>query len=108
MDTFKSEGNVLEYTAPAGGVTSGVPVVIGDVTVIPAVTVAVGVKFNGAAEGIYEVPKTNPEVWAEGETLYWDGGTGKMTNVAGALKKAGVVADAALSAATVGNCKLER
>lgn len=108
MKTFIQEGNVMTFTAPAGGVVSGVPVIIGDLTVIPAVTAAVGVEFEGAVEGVYEVPKLAPQVWAEGETLYWDPAGPSATNVAGSLIKMGVVAKAAVSAATVGNCKLER
>jgi predicted RecA/RadA family phage recombinase len=108
MKTGIQVGNILSLTAPAGGVVSGVPVIINDITVVPATDAAVGLPFEGAVEGVYEVPKTTPEVWAEGEKIYWDPGTSKATNVVGALFKMGVVAKAAVSAATVGNVKLER
>lgn len=49
------------------------------------------------------VDKTTSQVWTAGEALYWDSGTSKFTNVPNGTPVVGVVAAAALSAATVGD-----
>jgi predicted RecA/RadA family phage recombinase len=41
---------------------------------------------------IARIPKTVAEVWAQGQQLYYDPGTGFVTNVAGALSRCGVSA----------------
>jgi len=108
MNTYKQKGNVLSLIAPGGGVTSGVPVIIEDMTVIPATTAAAAAEFEGAVEGVYEVPKTAAETWKAGEILYWDSGTGFATNVAGALFKMGLASAPVAATIALGNCKLER
>ena len=65
MNNYQQPGDVLELTAPAGGVTSGVPVQIGQLLVIPAVTVAATVAFNGQVVGVFKaMPKaTGANFW---------------------------------------------
>ena len=52
------DGNVLTLIAPAGGVQSGVPAVIGDLVVVPLVDAAEGEPFAGklAASGACPLP----------------------------------------------------
>lgn len=69
---FSQSGDVLEFTAPSGGVTNGVPVLIGGIYVVPTLTVAAGVRFNGWTEGAWTLPKTSGETWTEGQPAYWD------------------------------------
>lgn len=69
---FFQEGEFLEFTAPAGGVTAGVPVLIGGFFVIPEVTAAAGARFNGGVEDAWILNKPSGEVWVEGQPVYWD------------------------------------
>jgi predicted RecA/RadA family phage recombinase len=65
-------GDVLTFVAPTGGVTSGVPVLIGGNFVIPVVTALVGVSFEGMIVGAHSMPKTASQAWAVGQRIAWD------------------------------------
>lgn len=84
MVTFRSIGDVVELTAPAGGVTKDVPVQIGQLIVIPTVSADATVKFNGITRGVVSgLTKVGSQAWTEGEVIYWDAETDKLTDVAG-------------------------
>lgn len=99
---FSQEGEVLEFTAPTGGVTDGVPVLIGGFFVIPTVTVAATVRFNGWVSGAWSLPKTTGETWTEGQPAYWDSAGLKITTDASLGLPIGAVVIAAASADTTG------
>lgn len=107
MQNYYKSGRVLTFTAPAGGVTSGTPVLIGSLVVIPAASAAVGLQFEGETEGVFTVPKTAGAAWAEGQVLYWDSTAGSFATAPSATaRRAGAAAAAALSADTTGKVRL--
>ena len=80
--SYKSEGALLSFTAPGGGVTLNTPVLIGSVLVIPAVTAAASATFTGSIGGAWTgIAKATGEAWSEGEPLYWDDGNSRCTTV---------------------------
>ncbi len=97
---FLQPGCVLELTAPTGGVVSGTPILIGSYFVIPLVTAAATVRFNGQLDGVWTLPKTTSEVWAEGESVYWDAANSKLSTDPSLGLPVGAVHIAALSADT--------
>jgi predicted RecA/RadA family phage recombinase len=107
MNNFIQPGNVLELTAPSGGVTSGTPVQIGQLVVIPAVTAAEGVRFSGQLVGVFTLAKATGQAWDEGEILYFDAGNDRFTTVATGNLQAGCAAAAAESADTTGSVRLD-
>lgn len=72
MKNSIQEGEVLELTAPVGGVVSGKPYMIGALLVIACVSALAGAKFNGATEGVFKFTKAGALVLAEGDTVKWD------------------------------------
>jgi predicted RecA/RadA family phage recombinase len=66
------KGDVLTLIAPAGGVVSGVPVVIGSLFVVPAVTAVETAPFSGDVVGVFELPKLSTAVLAAGTKVSWD------------------------------------
>lgn len=108
MKNFVGPGDMMNFTAPGGGVTAGVAVLIGGQVVIPAVTAAATVVFAGATTGIFSgLIKTAGSPWAEGQTLYFDSATGGFTTAQSATaRRAGIAAAAALSGDTTGTVKL--
>ena len=64
--TFKQPGDVMELVAPGGGVTVDTPVLIGSVFVIPQVTAAVGVSFNGFVVGVHVLSTPSAPAWSAG------------------------------------------
>lgn len=79
MRNFIQPGNVLELTAPSGGVVSGTAYKIGQLLVVAQVSAAEGAKFSAVVEGVVELPKTSAQAWAEGAAIYWDPSPGEAT-----------------------------
>lgn len=92
MKNFVQPGEAVEYTAPNGGVTSGVPVQIGQLLVIATVTAAAGARFNGLISGVISYAKAGSQAWAEGAIVYWDANPGVFTTVAAGNLQAGTAA----------------
>lgn len=51
---FVKEGNTITCVAPAGGVIAGVLILIGSLPVVPSITAAEGVEFEGHTVGVWE------------------------------------------------------
>lgn len=104
--TYLGPGDTLEFTAPSGGVTAGVPVLIGDTLVVPTSSVAQGLPFRGKSTGLHTVPKAGSQAWSEGVVVYWDNTAKNFTTTATANRRAGIAAAAAQSSDTTGVVKL--
>ena len=80
---YKSEGAVLELTAPSGGVTKDVGYVIGGAFVVAQNTAAETAKFRGLRVGKVTLPKAThatDKAFVEGEIVYWDNGSNKRVD----------------------------
>ena len=110
MKTFVQPGESIEFTAPVGGVTSGVGVLIGDLLVIATVTADADARFNGLVEGVVSHAKAASQAWAEGVGVYWDNAAKAFTTTAAGNKFAGyaVVATGAGAGETTGVVLLAR
>jgi len=102
------EGEFLGFTAPTGGVTAGVPVLIGGLFVIPTSSATVGVVFQGATDDVWNLTKNAGETWTEGEGVYWDVANLRGTTDSSAGLPIGVAADTggAASAAVLAAVRL--
>lgn len=94
MINFIQPGDVLDFTAPAGGVVSGTPVLIGALLVVPQVTAAATVLFAGVVVGVVSAPKAASQAWTEGAIVYWDDTAKVFTTAAAGNTRAGVAAEA--------------
>lgn len=107
MKNYIQPGEALDFTAPAGGVVSGTPVLISSLVVVPQVTAAAGAKFAGVTEGVCDLPKAAGAAWVEGQVLYFDSATSSFATVPSATaRRAGAAVLAALAADVVGRVKL--
>ena len=109
MRTFVQPGESVEFTAPSGGVVSGVGVQIGQFFVIATVTAAEGARFNGLCEGVVTHAKPGSQAWAEGAAIFWDEGAKLMTTVSAGNLQIGVAAAAVGSGVseTTGTVRLD-
>src|SRR3954469_2745303 len=89
---WKSNGEVIEFTAPAGGVVSGTCVKIGDILVLAITTAAAGAKLQGRRNGVIDHAKLAAQAWTEGQQINWDDPNKRFTNVTTGNFKAGVAA----------------
>lgn len=107
MNDFVKPGIVVTYTAPGGGVVSGALVRIGTLLVVAANTVAAGLPFEGATQGVFFLPKIAGVAWTEGAMLYHDSAANNIgTVVSATTMRVGCAAVAALIGDTVGYVRL--
>src|SRR5678815_5479560 len=103
---FIQPGDVMEFVAPTGGVTNGVPVLIGGFWVVPVDTALATVAFRGKASGVFQLAKATSETWSQEQPLFWDVANARATVDTTVGLPIGSVAAAALSADTVGKIRL--
>lgn len=89
MKTFTAPGEVLEYTAPSGGVVSGNAYLIGAILVVATHDAAQTTKFRGLTVGTVDLPSSD-DVWTPLAKLYWDNSAKKVTTTVGANTLIGV------------------
>jgi predicted RecA/RadA family phage recombinase len=104
MNNFSQPGEVLTFTAPTGGVVSGLPYLIGSLLVIAAEDVAQTLPFEGEVVGVYNGTKVAIEAWDELQKVYWDDTAHKFTETQGSSPAnvlVGVAAKAVAAAITL-------
>ena len=106
MKTYERPGEELEFTAPAGGVTSGTGVKIGDILVIATTTAAAGERFLGLRVGVVEHAKLSAQAWTEGQRVLWDDVNKRFTTVTTGNFIAGAAAAAAANPSATGKVLL--
>ena len=99
---YLQPADVVEFTAPSGGVVSGTPYLIGTVLVVALVSAAQTEKFSGARTGKWTLPKATGQAWTEGASLYWDNTNKNFTTTATSNYFAGNAGAAAASGDTTG------
>ena len=106
MSAFISDGNVVDFTAPTGGVVAGTGVKIGDILVIALITAAVGVRFAGQRQGVIKHAKVSAQAWTEGQQVNWDNTAKLFTTVTTGNFLAGVAAAVAANPSATGEVVL--
>lgn len=103
MQNYVETGDNLTLAAPAGGVVSGTPYLVGTALFgIAATTAAQGDDFVLKTMGVFDVPKTSALAIAVGDLLYWDNTAKEVNKTAGGNTLVGkAVAAAANPSATV-------
>lgn len=89
MKSFLQEGENPTFTAPAN-LTAGIGVKIGDLLVIPDITVLSGAQFTGVVRGVVEHDKLSAQAWTEGQQVNWDDTNKRFTTVTTGNFRAGV------------------
>lgn len=98
---FIACGEVIEYVNSTGtAIISDSPVIIGATVGIALVDIADGDSGSVMLEGVFELAKTTPLVITQGDEVFWNTTTKKITKTA-TDKPFGVAYESALSAATV-------
>jgi predicted RecA/RadA family phage recombinase len=109
MINFVQPGDVIEFTAPSGGVVAGVPKQIGQCVVVPAITAAQTLKFNGCITGVFDLPKIGSQAWTEGAVVFWDEANDRCTTAGAGNIQLGICVKAVGSGAgeTTGRVRLD-
>ena len=109
MKTWSREGTRLVYTAPAGGVTAGVLLIINGTVVAPLKTAAEGAEFVGILTGVVEDVAKSPTFAATvGALAYWDADDGLIYGSDDTTRRrVGVFADACTEGSTYCTIRLD-
>ncbi|ADK99393.1 DUF2190 family protein [Brevundimonas subvibrioides] len=104
MKTKISSGEVIDFTAPAGGTVSGTGVLLGtDLFLIPVTSNVAGDTVSGHANGVFDHVAEGAgsgQAFAVGDPVYWDATNKRITKTTTSNTKVGVAVAAKLTAAT--------
>ena len=70
------EGGVIQYTNGGSALSSGDPIVIGELIGVCLVDIANGATGSVAIEGVFNLAKVDAAVIAQGESVIWDASAG--------------------------------
>ncbi len=107
MINYAQPGEAHLFTAPGGGVVSGLAYLIGSLVVIATVTADAAAMFTGKVVGVVEHAKVSAQAWAEGVPIYWDNSAKNFTTTVGANTLVGVAAEAAANPTALGKVRLD-
>lgn len=107
MTSYLNSGDTVNQVAPAGGVTSGVPVLIGSMFGVPAATAAESAPFALRRKGAFHnAAKDTAAAWTAGDVLYWNDTDKVFTKTAGTNRRVGIALADATDVATTGSVVL--
>lgn len=107
MNNYLQPGDILSLTAPAGGVTSGTPVQIGQLLCVPVADAAATETFQGQVRGVFTLSKTSAQAWTEGALVYWDDTASEVTTVPDGNLPIGHAAAAAANPSSTGSVRID-
>lgn len=108
MKNYIGPGQSLTLTAPAGGVTSGTPVVIGGLLVVPKYSASENEEFTAYWMGIFTLNKVSANTPTQLAKAYWKADTEEVTTTAtgntliGVFNQAGVNGQTAIEVLLTG------
>lgn len=79
MKNFIQPGDVLDLTAPLGGVVSGGVYQIGQLLVVAGISAEADAPFTGKTTGVFGVTKVGTQAWTVGALVYWDDANSRFT-----------------------------
>lgn len=69
---YVQPGNTLTLTAPSGGVVAGRLYIINNIAVVALTSASAGAEFEGATNGVFDLPKAPSQAWNQGARIMWD------------------------------------
>lgn len=107
MKNYIQAGDVIEVTAPAGGVTSGAPLLIGALFGVACTTAAAGIRVNLATRGVFDLPKLGTDTITEGQRVFFDAANDRITETAASNYAIGSATEAAGNGAATVRVRLD-
>ncbi len=107
MKNYRGPADTVEVTAPAD-VKSGDGVLVGKLFGVAEFSAKAGQRVNIARKGLFTLPKTNGQAWAEGAILYWDGAKTTTADNGGANTKVGYAAAVAINPSDFGEVLVDQ
>jgi predicted RecA/RadA family phage recombinase len=77
MRNYLSKGDIVTRTAPVGGVTSGVPFILGSEFLVPVATATAGVDVACVKQGKVRLDAHSGDVWTAGSKVFFNATSGE-------------------------------
>ena len=100
MNNYIQPGNVVDLTAPAGGVVGGMGYIIGGIFGVAVRDAAEGEKVGFQVKGVVELPKDTATAMSEGDLVEWKTADTELVADAAGDLDAGLVLEDKLAADT--------
>ena len=100
------KGDVINLTAPTGGVKSGVAVLVGSLLIIPVSDAEEGEMFAAQTVGVFSVAKASGAI-TECQKLYWNSTNSNLTTTASGNILVGCATSPAASGDATVNARLD-
>lgn len=107
MNNYVAPGEVVELTAPSGGVVAGTAYKIGSLVIVATMSAAQTLPFSALTMGVVDVTKVSAQAWTEGAKIYWDDGAKNFTTTSGGNTLVGVAAATAANPSATGKVRLD-
>lgn len=95
MKNFIQPGDVIDFTAPSGGVVSGTAYLIGSMLLVAVASAAEGEIVAGRRLGVFELPKLSSDNLTAGQKVNWNDTNGEFQAATSDLDDAATVVEAA-------------
>lgn len=102
---YVQKGEVMDYVASAT-LTSGTPVLVGDILGVPLVDAVSGDTLAVQIEGVFDIAATAADTFVQGQILFWDDSTKKLTETAGSNKPVAIAMETKAADVTTVAAKL--
>lgn len=107
MKNFIQTGDLIEVTAPSGGITSGQGMVHGNLFGVAATDAAEGEAVNIATRGVYELAKRTTATFTAGTVVSYDMPNRRCDAPGSGFYPIGVATESAGNGATVVRVRLD-
>lgn len=110
MKTKISGGSVIDITAPSGGTTSGVGVLLGKLFGIPVTSNLAGDTVSVHTDGVFDHVAEGAgsgQAWATGDVVYWDNTNKRLTKTSSANTRVGVAVAPKVTTDVVGRFRID-
>lgn len=105
MKNFVQEAETVTLIAPYA-LTSGQGLLVGSLFGVASNDAAISTEVETVTKGIFTLAKAAAQAWTIGALIYWDNAARNCTTTVGTNKLIGVAMNAALTADTIGNVRL--
>lgn len=106
MNNYRETGDTVVVASPEAA-SSGEFLVKAGLSGVASAAADNGAEVVLKRKGVFELPKTTSEAWAQGQPLYWNASTKAFTTTKGANQRRGTAFAAADAADTTGEVLLD-
>jgi predicted RecA/RadA family phage recombinase len=107
MKNYIQPGNIITVTAPAGGVTSGAGLLVGNLFGIATADATAGADVEIATTGVFDLPKAVNATFTEGQRVSWDAANAQTAAPATGMIPVGLATEAAANGTTTARVRLD-